>query len=505
MRGIHRFLLASLCAAAPLLHGCRGDAGDAAARKAEAVLAQSTGLAFLRRDQLPEAEAEFKKVVQLAPRDPAGHANLALTYLRAGRYAEAERALERARRLAPSSVEVALMRARLYVLTRRPTEAREVLEQLPRGGPDNARVLHALAELEAQAPGGRDGRRHEELLKQVLALKPANLAVRLELLNLALRRGQADSVLRQLEDVRRLPPELPREARTILDETIQLLRAGRLPEASASLDRFLRTIEVTPQYQVALNEVKWVEAPLIGRAVLTFEPQSLITLLGSGFIPLKVDTARFVDVTTDAGFPEPAVTGRPAPADAAALAAGDLDGEGTDDLFASSRLYRVQRGYVLDGTESAGISLSAAATAATFGDFDNDGWLDLFIATADGQGRLLRNTGSSRLEDVTVRAGRFNTQGARSVVFVDPDHDGDLDLLIAGSERRVYRNNLDGTFTESAAAMGLAGRGEARSVRFADFDLDGRVDVFITNADIGDMLYRNVGGGRFSDATPASG
>ncbi|MDQ3698478.1 MAG: FG-GAP-like repeat-containing protein [Gemmatimonadota bacterium] len=507
---LRRLLAVSLGAtAAAFLPGCREDAGDAAARKAEAVVAQSTGLTYLRRDQLPEAEAEFEKVVALAPRDPIGYANLALTHLRGGRYADAEAQLHRARKLAPASVEVQLMMAKLYSLTGRAAQAREVLNELPRGGADDARVLYALAELEAQA---QDGQRYEELLRQVLALKPANLAVRLQLLDLAVRRREADSAVRQLEEVRRLPPAPPNEATPLLEETIQFLRAGRLDEARASLDRFLRIMEVTSPYQVALNEVKWVEGPLIGRPLLTFEPQSLITLLGSGFRSLRADTPRFVDATSDAGFPEPRAipVGGPSTsarsADATVVASGDLDGDGTDDLFVSSRLYHVQGGYVVDVSESRGLSLSGDATLAAFADFDNDGWLDLFTVGADGQPRLLRNTGSGKLEDVTAKAGHFDTRGARIAVFVDIDHDGDLDLLLAGTENRLlYRNKLDGTFTESAESMGIAGRGDARSVRFADFDGDGRIDVFITHADGSDLLYRNAGGRRFADATAASG
>jgi Tfp pilus assembly protein PilF len=509
IQGRSRQFVVSLGAIAALLVGCRPDAGDAAARKAEAVIAQSTGLTFLRRDQLPQAETEFKKVVALAPRDPQGHANLGLTYLRSGRYAEAETQLDRASKLAPANADVALMRARLYALTGRPAGAREVLEKLPRSGPDRARVLHALAELEAERRGGWGSRRHEELLRRVLELKPANLAVRLELLKLAAGRGQADSAVRWLEEVRRIPPELPKEATPLLEATIQLLRAGRLEEARASLVRFLRIMEVTSQYQVALNEVKWVEAPLTGRLVLSFEPQSLITLRGAGFDPTTEDTLHFVDITSETGLPEhqaaPAA-GRPASAPAlAAIATGDWDGDGVDDLFASSRLYRVQGGFVADVTEHVGLSLGGHTTLVTFADFDNDGWLDLFAAT-NGQGRLFRNTGSGRLEDVTAKAGRLDAEGARAAAFVDLDHDGDLDLLVAGSDRRsVYRNNLDGTFTESAEGIGLGGRGDARSVRFADFDADGRIDLLITNADGSNVLYRNAGGRRFVDATSASG
>ena len=71
------------------------------------------GLSYLQRNQLPEAEAEFKKLTTLAPDDPLGYANLGLTYLQAGRFAEAEKQLLRAREIDPSSAEVGLALARV--------------------------------------------------------------------------------------------------------------------------------------------------------------------------------------------------------------------------------------------------------------------------------------------------------------------------------------------------------------------------------------------------------
>jgi hypothetical protein len=460
---------------------------------------------------LPEAEAEFQRVVELAPRDPIGHANLGLTYLRGGRYEDAERHLDRARSLAPDRTDVALTLARLYSLTDRADEARQLLEELPREGADQSRVLYALAELEAGAPGNRERSRRKELLEQVLALEPANVAVRLELVDIAVGEGDADRAIGQLEEIRRLPPELPDEAREGLEETILALRGGRPEEARASLDRLVRIVQLTVPYQAALEEVKWVEGPLVGRPILTFEPQSLIAMLGTGFRPSPEDAPRFVDVTSDAGLPDPAGLSAPnapaaSPPVGAAIALGDVYGDGTNDLFVGSVLYGVQGGYVFDVTERTGIALDAPARLATFADVDNDGWLDLLVVTTSGEGRLLRNTGGGALENVAAVEGIFNAEGARHAEFVDLDHDGDLDLLMAGSgERVVYRNNLDGTFSEAAASMGLAGSGDARSVRFADFDDDGRIDLFIAHADTSNVLFRNLGGGRFADVTAEAG
>jgi Flp pilus assembly protein TadD len=460
------------------------------------------GLSYLQRNQLAEAESEFKKLTELAPDDPLGHADLGLTYLQAGRYDEAEKQLRRARELDPAGTEVGLALARLYSLTERPSDARELLEQLRRDTTSNARVLYALAELEARRSDSASLRRYEERLRGVLAASPANLAVRLKLVDALARRGEADSAVRQLEEVRRIPPEPPREARTHLDSAIQLLRTGRLPQARTTLDRLVSLMEVTAPYQASLEDVKWPEGPIPGRLVLTFAPKSFISLRGVRE-RATVGLAKFTDATNDAGFAPAAQPGSDAPT---ALAAGDVDGDGTDDLFVRARLYRVQGGFVRDVTQPSSIALPQGAAHATFADYDNDGWLDLFIIGSERRGHLFRNRGNGTFEEVTAKAGVADVDETRKALFVDLDHDGDLDLVLVGSaQRTVYRNNLDGTFTEATASFGLAAAAGARDAAFGDFDGDGHVDVFVANDRGSDILLHNAGAERFSDVTATSG
>src|SRR5688500_19481069 len=82
----------------------------------ELYTARMLGVGYLQRNQLAEAEAQFKKLTELAPDDPVGYANLGLTYLQGGRYADAEKQLEQAHDLDPGNVEVGLALARVYSL-----------------------------------------------------------------------------------------------------------------------------------------------------------------------------------------------------------------------------------------------------------------------------------------------------------------------------------------------------------------------------------------------------
>src|SRR5437764_4430025 len=122
------------------------------------------GLGYLQRNQLPEAEAESKKLTESAPDDPFGYASLGLTYLQAGKYAEAEKQLLRARELDPGSAEVGLALAKVYSVTGRTSDALSILERLRRDTTGNARVLYALAELESQQHDSASAREYEARL-----------------------------------------------------------------------------------------------------------------------------------------------------------------------------------------------------------------------------------------------------------------------------------------------------------------------------------------------------
>jgi len=460
------------------------------------VTARTVGLEDLQRGRLADAEGEFRTVIALAPRDPLGYANLGLTYLRGGRYADAESQLQQARRLAPTSPEIALITAKLYSLTGRSAEARQMLATIP---PD-ARVLYALAELERQDGDSGAERRYADRLRQVLERAPANRAVQLRLAAALLKLGDSDSTLRHLEDVRRLPPAPPREAQPYLARSMQALRAGRVAEARVAFERFLRLSEVTGPYQAALAQVDWIEGPLAGRPVLAFDPQSLITM--RGITPASNAGVQFTDVTGESGLPD--VGARPT-----ALALGDYDGDGEENLLVAAppappRLYAVHGGFVADVSAKMALPLPAGVLAATFADYDNDGWLDLFAIGSDGRGYLLHNQGGKRFEDVTAAAGVGDVAGARHASFVDLDHDGDLDLLlVGGGSLGVYRNNGDGTFTLFPNADGIRRGGS--DAAFGDFDDDGRIDVFDASENGGDALFHNDGVRGFTDGATGLG
>jgi len=494
-----------------LMGACGGGAGgDAVANSAAAVTARTWGLAYLQQSQLPQAEAEFRKVVALAPDQAVGYADLGLVYLREGRYREAEAQLRRADALDSAESNIGLMLARVYELTGREAEARREVDRVLRRDSTDIRALYALAELAGRSSDPEGRGRQESYLRQVVGRAPANLAARLELVDLLLARGATDDAAAELEALQRELPQLPPEAARFFHRALRVARAGggRASEAGAAAKQFHSAMEVTAAYQASLQRLGGRSAPLVGYPVLTFNQNIAVPTEDARAVAADI---RFRDVTTGSGLER--VEALPDSLAASlergvALAVGDYDDDEAEDLFVAGHLFRGVLGRFVETTASAGIVLRDRATTAAFGDYDNDGRVDLYVATS-GRGTLFRSTGAGRFRDVAASAGLAESTTASRALFIDLDHDGDLDLLLAtAAGTRAYRNNLDGTFREMAAQMGISsggGGGGSRDVAFGDFDGDGHTDLVIVGNDGRLRLLRNLSQGRFEDATAASG
>ncbi|MBM3321312.1 MAG: VCBS repeat-containing protein [Candidatus Eisenbacteria bacterium] len=179
-----------------------------------------------------------------------------------------------------------------------------------------------------------------------------------------------------------------------------------------------------------------------------------------------------------------------------AAAWGDYDNDGDVDLYLThetpglSRLYR-NDGFGLFTDVTAGpLAGSAAGAMTVWGDYDNDGDLDLFrVGVAPGTSELLRNDGGGLF--TSVAGGPANGAPGRSAAWGDIDNDGDLDLYVGcDGSNRLYRNDGGGTFVEIESEA-LGDEGDARSVVFGDFENDGDLDLLVANADGPNRLFRN--------------
>jgi hypothetical protein len=239
------------------------------------------------------------------------------------------------------------------------------------------------------------------------------------------------------------------------------------------------------------------------------------------------------------------------------VAAIDYDNDGRLDLFfvngstlegfpagkaPTNHLYRNNGdGTFADVTARAGLAASGWGQGACVGDYDNDGYDDLFVSYW-GLNRLYHNTGTGTFQDVTGGAGVANTRTrwGTGCAFLDYDRDGRLDLFVAnyidldlataptpdsglcrykgikvacgppglaGGKNALYRNRGGGTFEDVSEKAGVTGaKGTyGLGVSTLDFDNDGWVDVYVANDSNPSALYRNNHDGTFADIGVASG
>ncbi len=198
-----------------------------------------------------------------------------------------------------------------------------------------------------------------------------------------------------------------------------------------------------------------------------------------------------------------------------------------------NRLYHQRKdGTFEDVTEKAGLEGIGYGMGVAAGDYDNDGYEDLYV-TGYGGNHLYHNNSNGTFTDVTERSGTGGdkTPGnswSTSAAWVDLDNDGLLDLVVlryvrwnfddvwCGEHREgyraychpdifpaiaalVYHNNGDGTFTEVADKIGLGAPGKGLGIAIADFDRDGKIDLAIANDSMPEFLYHNKGDGSFEE------
>ena len=272
---------------------------------------------------------------------------------------------------------------------------------------------------------------------------------------------------------------------------------------------------------------------------------------------LEIPEVVFTDVTTEAGIDFVHTNGaygeRLLPETMGSGGAFiDYDNDGDQDIILvngaywplrpqqgrpTTRLYQNDgNGYYTDVSEAAGLDLHSYGMGVLVGDYDNDGWDDVYITTLHSN-HLFHNEGG-KFVDVSKSSGTagFDDEWGTAAVFFDFDNDSDLDLFVgnyvewtpqinmeidfrvtgigksystpthyAGARSRLYRNDGGGSFTDISMESGLHIPGKALSATAVDYDNDGLLDLFIANDTVQNFLFRNGGNGKFEEVGALEG
>ncbi|HEY7212619.1 MAG TPA: CRTAC1 family protein [Bryobacteraceae bacterium] len=303
---------------------------------------------------------------------------------------------------------------------------------------------------------------------------------------------------------------------------------------------------------------------LLALSAVSAFPQQNATAPGEGMASRRVTAAprgkpsgrpfcaRFTDIAHQAGLTQPVICGHPNRADYVIEAMGcgvafiDYDNDGWLDILivsgsrwgdppadASTRLYKNNRnGRFTDVTQKAGLFRAGYFYGVTAGDYNNDGFEDLFL-TGWPQNILYRNNGDGTFTDVTKEAGLVNAapRFGTGCTFVDYDRDGKLDLFVSNyvtfdpetvpragvssncnsdgvfcgprglpyAHHSLYHNNGDGTFTDvtMSAGIGKTDGGYGLTAVAADFDNDGWPDIYLACDSTPSLLFSNQHNGTF--------
>ena len=200
----------------------------------------------------------------------------------------------------------------------------------------------------------------------------------------------------------------------------------------------------------------------------------------------------------------------------------DIDNDGDNDLFvvsnnASNQLY-LNDGFMnfTDITESSGLSTSIMNSwGGSWGDYNNDGYLDVFISNRDmanglQPNLLYRNNGDATFTDVSSSAGISNLNHlSLCASFFDFNNDGWQDIYIANdrvtTSNILYKNNGNGTFTDVSTGSGTDVFVDAMSTTIGDYNSDGFLDIYVTNTQPGNYFFENNGDETFTNIASSNG
>lgn len=188
------------------------------------------------------------------------------------------------------------------------------------------------------------------------------------------------------------------------------------------------------------------------------------------------------------------------------LSSADYNNDGYPDLFLGTQsnpgasttgiLYKNNgNGTFTDVTTESGIITYNYTWGSEWGDYNNDGFMDLYLANTNGFNQLYKNNGNGTFTDVTIAMGFELIYSSYSCGWADIDNDGDLDLYVArgtNNTDRMYRN--DGTiFTDVTSSVGMGDLRHSSCVSWGDYNNDGFLDLYLNNNGSENRFYKNSG------------
>jgi tetratricopeptide (TPR) repeat protein len=418
-------------------------------KQREAARLNNLGTSLLSQQQLAAAAEKFSSANELAPNLSVAKVNQGIALLYLQQLPEAQKALELATAQTPGDPHAWYALGLLYHNQNEPKKAIDAFNKVLANDPTDPDTLYLLGSLQM------------ELHDLTAAITSFQKALKADPLHASSEFGLARA----------------------------LQREGKVDEARAALARFQHIISDrlgSPMSHVYGDEGKY------GRAEdAAIEDSKVGAMIPVVFKELWRSAPPAARMTTNAAW-------------AAGACLIELQDKGRPDLVVMGhgeqavKIFRNTGGGSFDvlPEQQTGVHAIGVGVACAVGDYDNDGLPDLALAM-DDRVLLFHNLGNGKFEDVTKDAGLESRNRPTGLIFVDYDHDGDLDLFVTGTVANgagpsvLWRNNGNKTFTDWTQQAGLAGAGSTTAAILSDLNNDRAVDLLVAGSDKAPRFYAN--------------
>ena len=474
----------------------------------DAIRHQNLGLAYLEESQPSKAVEAFTALIELLPNEAIGYGNLAVAHLRLQQADTAAEWVRRGIAVAPMDSQLHFILSEVYQLQGESELVVEAMKEAVRLAPDELEfryklTRHYLAQRndpEAQ----QEAVRH---LQELHTRSPVNVVVLLKLTQGLLAQEQLEAAENLCQELMLLLGDTDPEKLAYLTQGITAIQQSDLKIATRNLRIFENVHRASPRYQQGIGELV---TDILGHPIETFSSGFKARIVAKLSTPISVE---FVDVTEQLGLANMSI-----PAGiSAALSLIDYDNDGNLDLYIAST------GQLLRNTGEKFVPVQAFPKTLdphtiAFADLDKDGTQDFLLQTHE-EIRYLRMDADGNW-DTSQLIQNVQAADEAGVLFpVDFDHDGDLDLFSGRASATMYRNNgIDKdtgklTFTDVSEQTFVGTDADnippvqraPAAVVSADFDDDGDIDIFTTHKGLGCTLYDNLRQGRLHAVSNETG
>ena len=466
-----------------------------------AIRHQNLGLAYLEESQPHQAIEQFQGLVNLVPDESIGYGNLAVAHLRLKQREEAETWVKHGLEVEPMDSRLHFISAEIYQSQGKTAEAVAAILEAVKLAPDHLEVRYELVRHylgQRNSPEATD-----KAISHLRALRgrtPANVVVLLKLANSLLRREQLEEAKRICMELNALLWDADEEFLKYLKQGLVLIDQGDAKGAARYIQIFENVQKRSPRYQQGIGELV---TNILGHPIEEFSPGFKARVKTKQTPPIEIS---FADLTQEIGLAD--LNG-----ERSNILLTDYDNDGDLDLYipsvvlnATPNLFRNEGGEFVPAAQ-----IGHRGGTAAFADIDKDGDPDLCLSGDKGP-IFLRNDGAgsfteiTEMTEATVAQPDQDSKNSKPTLFVDYDHDGDLDLFATDDRVEMRRNNGDGVFSDVSDQTFIPPeRPGARDAGIGDFDDDGDTDLLIINDGSGCTLYTNLRQGKMEALTDEIG